>query len=122
MTSSFQTHLFDLPTELIFKILQRLDTRSLVSVERVCVYLREQVTEYRQLFREYIFHQENREMIARLDLCSETSTIDHDYSDDMSDKIPDLEDELGDILDRLSWGSNYNDESDDEPEQDFQAT
>lgn len=120
--SSFKTHLFDLPVELLYKIFQKLDTQSVESVSKVCMFLNQSVMDYRNIFKDYIERQRLREQMERSrsrfamdELDSESEDYD-DVDDDVGGDIvdDDLDYLVDEMLDRRSQGSNYEGDSDDD--------
>lgn len=104
---SFDTHLFDLPPELLYEIFKRLDISSIDRVSQTCKFLKDQVTTFKDVHKDYISHL----------LKNVANPADYEADDDWYDDYSDDDHSYtgSEILDRWeagSYGSNYDEDLD----------
>lgn len=108
--SCLGTHVFDLPDEIFFEVLKRLDTKSIEKVGSTCKYFREKVKEFGHLYKDLL------EQKKRCENVYPAGYLDSDEEDFESwDGNPDLDDDdflIRDLddYDNYSMGSNMDEE------------
>lgn len=75
----FPTHIFDLPRELIFELLKRMDLGSIDNMERTCCYFKETVKDFKSSHRDVMTKKFFSE---RANIESSDDDDDYYYEDD----------------------------------------
>ena len=120
-SESFDAHLFDLPDDLLFEVMKKLDIDSLEALGQTCKFLKQKYKEFESIFPESMARARMLKFAAiRNGYNLPTDSDDGDWLDDEDDLSEpyDYTDDLlnnrfDDMLDNVSYGSNYDEEFDD---------
>lgn len=119
---SFEAHLFDLPDDIVFEVMKYLDIDSLQAIGKTCKFLKLKLQEFECNFPEYMARARMYKLAAIQNRFGDSNSDDSDGNwlndeDDLSDPYDYAEELLhhrvDDMLDNISYGSNYDEELDD---------
>lgn len=109
--ASLGAHIFDLPSDILFEILKRLDTKSIQNLSLTCKYLQERVDEFSDVFKELMAIKAASERAKPAGYSSDED--EDDYASWNEDGFSQDEDDLFfREEDRYSMGSNLDEELD----------
>lgn len=111
--SSDTLHLLDLPRDIINEILLRLDLDTINNIGKTCTTLQDQVDEFKKSHKEFIARKMLERKVRILVAGDEDSDDDYDdYGQESDNDVDDIQRIVDEFNDRLSCGSNYDEEID----------